>query len=91
MMHGAEKPLPPEQALGPVGQGPPNGYGLRGLGSGASEWARGETRTEEEGRFYVLGGLSGERPDTAAPAVKRLPWEAFASVGFRTVLPAGPR
>ena len=91
MMHGAEKPLPPEQALGPVGQGPANGYGLRGLGSGASEWARGETRTEEEGRFYVLGGLSGERPDTAAPAVKRLPWEAFATVGFRTVLPAGPR
>jgi len=62
--------------LAPVLDGPPDGLGLRGLDGGVREWTTRLSLVEGGASAYVV----------MPSAVSRLPWEAFAEVGFRCAL-----
>ncbi len=91
MMHAqsAESaPLSTPQASGilPVTQTTANRTGIQGLEQNVNEWAmmRSSGGTPE---FHIHGGV-GEL-DHRDSYLERQPWEAFARVGFRTVLNLG--
>ncbi len=68
----------------PVSDAPPNRLGIRGLGTNVKEWTMvhdGKGAME----IHVLGGIDGT--DVGYTHYKRLEWESFPDVGFRTVLP----
>ena len=64
-----------------VTESPPNQYGIRGLQRNVDEWGIltpiDPPLESKEKKYGVFPG-----------AVRRLPWEAFKDVGFRTVLNA---
>jgi serine/threonine-protein kinase len=66
---------------------PPNNLGIRGLGRNVNEWTIAIT---DEGavEFHIHGGI-GEEGHEKSYLIRR-PWEAFSSVGFRTVLNLPP-
>jgi len=57
--------------------------GIRGLGQNVNEWTMAVSE-EQETEFHIHGGL-GELASEDAYLVRQQ-WEAFAKVGFRTVL-----
>lgn len=73
----------------------PNRYGIRGVGTNIGEWGIGGNgpNSGEDGRkeggaieYVVLGGvMRREKRETVPAPVGRFPWEAFSTVGFRTV------
>jgi serine/threonine-protein kinase len=73
-----------------VGSTRANGLGIRGLGRNVNEWTM-AVNEEQQMEFHIHGGV-GELESEDAYLVRQQ-WEAFARVGFRTVLnlPAGER
>lgn len=69
-----------------------NEYGIRALNSNIGEWGLriddAATGESSDTMYVVLGGMPGgpSLQNEAAPGLHRYPWEAFAEVGFRTVL-----
>ncbi|MCF8106684.1 MAG: protein kinase [Desulfohalobiaceae bacterium] len=73
-----------EDRLQPVFDVPANRLGIRGLTRNVNEWTLLETEAGKL-QFHIHGG-NGEL-DQLESYLERKPWEAFAGVGFRTVLP----
>jgi serine/threonine-protein kinase len=69
----------------PVGLDQPNRYGLKGLAGNVSEWVR-NTNGKAKPTYYLVSGLRENQGSPSARALAREPWEAFATVGFRTAL-----
>lgn len=72
---------------------PPNGHGLRGLNVGIGEWtveSSPSTTANETGepRYVIMGptGIKNRGKPVSTEGLARHPWEAFADVGFRTVI-----
>ncbi|MEW5724600.1 MAG: SUMF1/EgtB/PvdO family nonheme iron enzyme [Thermodesulfobacteriota bacterium] len=87
-MHpGAAARPAPGAPLAPVGLSPANSFGLKGLEGNAAEWTGPPPGEPDRAGYYILGGLDLPEGDPTARAIGRQPWEAFAKVGFRTVLP----
>jgi formylglycine-generating enzyme required for sulfatase activity len=91
MMRNGEANQPgPEETNGilPVTRTGGNRLGIRGLAQNVNEWVFG-TPEEDVLTFHVHGGV-GEL-ESLSSYFERHPWEAFARVGFRTVIeaPAG--
>lgn len=89
-MHGL--PQPQAQTLETTGIGgaattPPNNLGIRGLGQNVNEWTIALT-DDGQVEFHIHGGI-GEEGHEKSYLIRR-PWEAFSSVGFRTVLNLPP-
>lgn len=75
--------VPEEKGLQAVFDVSANRLGIRGLSQNVNEWTRFEDGMGKP-RFHIHGG-NGE-PDGLESYLERRPWEAFAGVGFRTVL-----
>jgi eukaryotic-like serine/threonine-protein kinase len=66
-----------------------NDYGIRGLNSNIGEWAVRQDMgsLQKNGSEYViLLRLNDQRASSRDYGIRRYPWEAFAEVGFRTVM-----
>lgn len=74
---------PGELGLEPVFDVPADKLGIRGLARNVSEWT--QFRTQDGGTDFHIHGENG-RPGSLESYLVRNPWEAFARVGFRTVL-----
>lgn len=70
--------------LFPVVETSANSLGIRGLGENVNEWVV-EPRPGGGVEFHIHGGIG---LDDGAAYLKRNRWEAFANVGFRTVITA---
>ncbi len=68
--------------LFPVVEAEANSLGIRGLGTNVNEWVV-ENLSEKKVKFHVHGGLGS---DNYQAYLERNSWEAFADVGFRTVI-----
>lgn len=85
---------PPQQLPipSPVVLYKPNDYGIRGLNSNIGEWGtrngKGPAGKANGKEYVVMKGGSGNSAHSknGETAIRRYPWEAFADVGFRTVV-----
>ncbi|MBF0528603.1 MAG: protein kinase [Deltaproteobacteria bacterium] len=81
-------PIPPKLVditPSPVGQTPPNEYGIIGLDANISEWAVESMGNIGKVRYLIIGGVEGGLAAPSSRAIERNPWEAFGTVGFRTI------
>jgi hypothetical protein len=62
-----------------------NTLGIRGLRDNVSEWAQEALPRGKSREYYIMGGPEANYKFPTCP-LARNPWEAFADVGFRTVL-----
>ncbi|MCF6246306.1 MAG: bifunctional serine/threonine-protein kinase/formylglycine-generating enzyme family protein [Desulfobacula sp.] len=88
MMHGQESRPEPltknkKSSIEPVTRTTANTAGIHGLGQNVNEWTT-SISTEGTPKFHIHGGI-GELNQKES-YLERQPWEAFASVGFRTIL-----
>ena len=75
---------PEDNRLQPVFDLPANRLGIRGLTRNVNEWTQLETG-DGKPQFHIHGGNG--KLNGLESYLERKPWEAFAGVGFRTVLP----
>jgi serine/threonine-protein kinase len=74
----------PDKTIFPVSDAPPNRLGIRDLGTNVKEWTMVHDK-QGAMEIHVLGGIDGS--ETGYSHLKRLEWESFPDVGFRTVSP----
>ena len=62
------------------------------MGENLKEWvqidsADKDREAEEKKKGYASGVVEAERVGDNQPPLRRLPWEGFENVGFRTTIP----
>jgi len=79
----SEQTLPGDLRIRSVTEFEKNRFGISGLGRNVNEWTV-YRPSEKQIEFHIHGGL--DELGRQESYLQRLPWEAFASVGFRTVM-----